>query len=356
MSKIDVSRWKEFKIGDLFEFTKPPVLHTRQVKEDENGIPYVVRSKFDNGIKCRVELVEEVKPSPAEVITWGAENASFFYQKEPFYSGRDIYYIDTRELSMRACLFLSSCLKTISDKYPYNYGLFPKLLEKEVIKLPATPSGEPDWNYMDSYMAQIMKESEACLENLRLADQKKTAIDVSKWEKFRVGELFDIHPTKAYKMTNVQLMDDGNNPVVVNSSYNNGIGGYSTQPITENGNLITFSDTTTADTVFYQPNGFIGYPHVQGMYPKEPFVNEWHEPQLLFFMIAFKKVAALHRFDYAYKFTREIASSMKVPLPVDSHGEPDWHFMETYMAKIMQASQKQIEILRHAPAIKINEK
>ena len=52
-------------------------------------------------------------------------------------------------------------------------------------------------------------------------------IDTNSWKPFVVGELFDIHPTKAYKMTNAQLMDDGDNPVVVNSSYTNGIGGYS---------------------------------------------------------------------------------------------------------------------------------
>lgn len=90
-------------------------------------------------------------------------------------------------------------------------------------------------------------------------------IDTSEWGKFIVGDLFDIHPTKAYKMTNAQLMDDGDNPVVVNSSYSNGIGGYSTQEATEKGGMITFSDTTTADAIFYQPNDFVGYPHVQGM-------------------------------------------------------------------------------------------
>ena len=31
-------------------------------------------------------------------------------------------------------------------------------------------------------------------------------IDAKGWKPFIVGELFDIHPTKAYKMTNAQLM------------------------------------------------------------------------------------------------------------------------------------------------------
>ncbi len=92
-------------------------------------------------------------------------------------------------------------------------------------------------------------------------------IDTSKWGDFKVGDLFDIHPTKAYKLTNSKLMsENGANPVVVNSSYNNGIGGYTELKNTETGNKITFSDTTSADAIFYQENDFVGYPHVQGLY------------------------------------------------------------------------------------------
>ena len=168
-------------------------------------------------------------------------------------------------------------------------------------------------------------------------------IDTSGWKEFLVGDLFDIHPTKAYKMTNAQLMDDGDNPVVVNSSYNNGIGGYSTQEATEKGGMITFSDTTTADAIFYQPNDFVGYPHVQGMYPKGKYAEKWDEKQLLFFVVVFRKAAVLCGFDYAYKFTREIASAMEVSLPVDASGEPDWAYMDEYMSAVVKESGASLE-------------
>lgn len=173
-------------------------------------------------------------------------------------------------------------------------------------------------------------------------------IDAKGWKPFIVGELFDIHPTKAYKMTNAQLMDDGDNPVVVNSSYNNGIGGYSSQVVTEKGGMITFSYTTTADAIFYQPNDFVGYPHVQGMYPKGAYAANWKEPQLLFFVAAFRKAAVIRGFDYAYKFTREIASCMEVPLPVDAFGEPNWAYMDEYMSAVVKESETSLENLRQA--------
>lgn len=166
--RVNIKEWQEFQIGKLFpKIVKPPVYHAREVMEDEVGIPYVVRTKFGNGIKCRVQSMDGVEPSPAGVITWGAENAAFFYQTEPFLSGRDIYYVDTREYSPRTCLFLASCFQTVAHKYPYNFGLFPDLLREERIKLPTTQEGDPDWAYMDAYMDEVMRKAEIGLDCLR---------------------------------------------------------------------------------------------------------------------------------------------------------------------------------------------
>lgn len=95
-------------------------------------------------------------------------------------------------------------------------------------------------------------------------------IDTRTWKPFKLGDWFDVHPTKAYKLTNRDLFnEDGINPVIGNSSYNNGITGYSNLDTTE-ANIITFSDTTSGtNTMFYQDMKFIGYPHVQGMYARE---------------------------------------------------------------------------------------
>ena len=165
---VDTSGWKKFVVGELFPtIVKPPVLHTRQVAESDEGIPYVVRTKFNNGIKCRVHPVDDVPLSPAGVITWGAENAAFFYQTEEFLSGRDIYYMDTRAHSANTCIFLAACLQTVANKYPYNYGLFPELLKNERIMLPVDDTGEPDWKYMDEYMRSVMDSAESDLSAIR---------------------------------------------------------------------------------------------------------------------------------------------------------------------------------------------
>lgn len=144
--------WKTYKIKDIFpNIVKPAVYHTREVKENPEGIPYVVRSKFNNGVKYYVERPNS-NVNPAKVISFGAENATFFYQKYKWISGRDMYYIDTRGIDEYACLFITSSLQPIAEKYSYNYGMFPDLLKEEKIKLPANENGEPDYALMEKYM------------------------------------------------------------------------------------------------------------------------------------------------------------------------------------------------------------
>ncbi len=160
-------------------------------------------------------------------------------------------------------------------------------------------------------------------------------IDIQNWKEFQVKDFFDIHPTKAYDLTNAYLMSDfGENPVVVNSQYNNGIGGYTEQNTTEKAGIVTFSDTTSANTIFYQPNDFVGYPHVQGMYPIGKYKEKWSKYSLLFFVTVFRVQANLLYFDFVNKFTREDAKKMKIKLPVTISDEPDFLYMETYIKNL----------------------
>ena len=142
---------------------------------------------------------------------------------------------------------------------------------------------------------------------------------------FKVGELFDVHPTAAYKMKNDELFaSDGATPVLSNSSVNNGIGGYCGLAPTEQGGMITFSDTTTgADTMFYQSNPFIGYPHVQGMYPYQP--DKWNEKCCLYVISCIRKSAG-NGWSYAVKFNRALVKELPIELPVIESPDVDHEY------------------------------
>ena len=96
--------------------------------------------------------------------------------------------------------------------------------------------------------------------------------------------------------------------------------------------MLTFSDTTTGDCIFVQPRPFIGYPHIQGMYPVEQ-PDEWDCASLLF-VAALMRKAARGRFSYGNKFTRDAARDMQIMLPCKSDKSIDFQAMRYIIAEL----------------------
>lgn len=86
-----------------------------------------------------------------------------------------------------------------------------------------------------------------------------------KWGEHKLGSLFDINPTKYYRLSNEEiLLGNGDVPLVSNQSVDNGVMGFSQLKALNKGNSITCSDTTIGtETMFYQEKDFIGYSHIQ---------------------------------------------------------------------------------------------
>ena len=167
------------------------------------------------------------------------------------------------------------------------------------------------------------------------------------WGKYRIGDLFNIEPTKSYGLTDDELRKtSGIVPVVTNTSSDNGISHYVALKPNELGNKITFSDTTkTSVTIFYQPDDFVGYSHIQGLTPIK-YGKELDRDTYLFIVAAFRK-AVSDVFDYGTKFTK-FASDVTIRLPqrkrqtiehleiTEIDGEPDFEYMRSYIRYLVK--------------------
>lgn len=155
------------------------------------------------------------------------------------------------------------------------------------------------------------------------------------WREFKIGDLFDIRPTKNYGLSNRELLrSKGKTPVVSNTSLNNGITAYVDLEPTEKGNIVTFSDTTTDEAIFYQPNDFVGYSHIQAMHKKFKF--EIGKNHYLFIVAAFKN-AVRGKYNYGSKFNRENAAKENIQLPtISQNGKPEiaFDFMDAFIATL----------------------
>ena len=364
---IDTSAWGEFLLNDIATLTNGNKFDKNKMSHDKPSINFVSRTGFNNGISDFVDKIDGVEPYPAGAITLalGGSVGSTFVQPKPFYTGQNVGVIEFENKSDKMKQFVAVVLnKVCSTQFSAFKNEINKHFKRDLsIPLPLKPSADPsnynstdiDWNYMETVMSRVTEKAKERLASLpQPTDKKKTPVDTSAWGgEFVVGELFDVHPTKAYKLKNSDLLStNGKNPVVVNSSYNNGIGGYTDQELTEAGNILTFSDTTSgADTLFFQEKPFVGYPHVQGMYPK---TFELTIDVAKFMIASLRASINKYSWDYTNKLTRTFISSTTIKLPLKPSADPsnytqddiDWDYMERFMQAIKEKAHERVASLR----------
>jgi len=157
---IDVSDWKEFRLEELFNIkygVNLELSNCEEVSNNENGINFVARTAHNNGVVAKVRLLSDVEPQPAGLITCagGGSVLSTFVQRDKFYSGRDLYTLDSKEnLNIYQKLFCCQCIKINAYKYAYGRQA-NKTLRALIIKLPTSDNKKPDWDYMEKYMKSL---------------------------------------------------------------------------------------------------------------------------------------------------------------------------------------------------------
>lgn len=324
---LDLDKWGSFRISDLF-----PILQNGKANQgmlsDGTECFYVGAKKNDNGVMLHCAYDEDLiqKGNCIIFICNGQGSVGYAnYMDVDFIGTTDIVAGYNENLNQYNGLFIATVL--CQERPKYSFGRKWKThLKDTVIKLPQTLDGNPDWKYMEQYIKSLnhkplktMNKSENVLQ-----------LDIEHWKEFKVGDFFDIHPTKFIKGVSAGDCVDYGAPLVVNSAENNGIAGLCDILPTEEGNIITFSDTTDGNTFFYQPKPFIGFAHIQGMYPK---TRKWSKEELLF-LSTIMMFDSKGKYSYGRKMRRDIILEIKIKLPVDKTGNPDWQFMKNYIKSL----------------------
>ncbi len=374
-SQLNAIKWGEFKLGDLFEIEKTLSFNKDALTQGQD-YDYITRTSQNQGVLQTTGFVNAENLNPPFTWSLGLLQMDFFYRKKSWYAGQFMRKITPKteienKIDLRIAHYFTTLLNAL--KRPLLSVLvrdIDKTFREQKIQLPLKPTANTqtlddiDFNFMEKFIAELeqcrLAELEQCrlaeleaylkatgLSNTTLSSDEENALNLFNnsmggntpcgltWQSFKLGDLFEIRPTKAYKLTNSHLFDsNAKNPVVTNSSLNNGISGYSSLEPTEKGNQITYSDTTTSEGIFYQKRPFIGYSHVQGLYPLK-YHEFWNEKTLLYIVTAFKKVAC-GRFNYGNKFNRKIASGMPIFLPTIQDGGIDFNFMRTFINALMK--------------------
>ncbi|HDT5144271.1 restriction endonuclease subunit S [Klebsiella sp. GB_Kp059] len=111
------------ELQELFDVCYGVNLELNKLVQSDNGINFVSRTSKNNGVSAKVQKLNDIEPIPAGVLTvaGGGSVLETFLQTEPFYSGRDLYYLRPKiHLSDAQKLFYCVCIK--ANQYKYSYG------------------------------------------------------------------------------------------------------------------------------------------------------------------------------------------------------------------------------------------
>ena len=345
--KLENIKWGKYKLDDLFYIISTKSLDSNAIKFIKEWINFIGRTFDNNGIQWKIKK-QNFEPNEPFTITatviWNYKYVKF--QKEYYYCSQNINKITPKSIIKKwneriAYYFITNIQKFVSlyDNQQWWYRL--EHIKNHKIELP-TKNWKIDFDFMENFMKEIeflyLEELKNYLKITWLKDYILTSEEENilndfekdniEWKEFKLWDLFEINPTKYYKLKNKEIIaENGKIPLISNSSTNNWIMWFSNLKANNKWNTLTCSDTTLwADTMYYQENDFIGYSHIQNLVPKFKEFNK----KIALFIITYSRYITYKKYDYWNKFNREAMNKTKIQLPT-KNWKIDFDFIEKFI-------------------------
>ena len=153
---LNTDTWKMFKLSDLFEIKTGADLIYR---EQEAGEICVIGHNAENhGVTCKIKLLSNrEKYNHSKTISLG-DRGNFIAYTQPcdFYIGTRVKALISRndKVNIYSLMFISTVINKEQYKFSYGRNATDKTPDIE-IKLPQTPEGNPDYEYMENYIKTL---------------------------------------------------------------------------------------------------------------------------------------------------------------------------------------------------------
>jgi len=334
--KLSDREWKEFRIGDLFgKSINSKPYHLNNLREAKKGIPYITRTSLNNGLQCIIEN-ENYIINPKNSISFGAENAEYFFQPSNYISGNKMYYYHRENTSEQSLKFITQCLNKGIQNCGFGYGMGLTGTRSDIRKilLPVSENGEPDFDFMENYIHELEQEklseykTYAQKQLSKLNYQEIEPLENKEWKAFLLTDLFE-NIQRGKRLTK-EKQEEGQIPYISSSAQNNGVDNF-----ISNGtgvrifeNCLSLANSGSVGSCFYEPFKFVASDHITHL--KNPKNTKY---SYLF------TATLLNRLSQKYNFNREIndkrISNEIIILPITSDGKPDYAYMEQYTKNLM---------------------
>lgn len=321
---------KFFKLSNIFEIKTSKCIHENGLKQGAGTIPYVTRTSLNNGVSKFVCSQGTEKLNPGNVITVGMDTQTVFYQKQNFYCGRDILSLSNTIMNQYIGIFVVGVLdQVVKKKYSYGYCASLTRIKNLEIKLPSTPDGNPDWEFMESYIREqyreVVQERIDELEKEK-PDDPTVLRDIEEIQAIADFSLCQVFPTITRGIQiSKRNRKPGTLPYISASLLNHGEADFVSMD-----EKYIYKDCLTVPFIggenctFYHDGEFV--PSANVIILK----NEKLDKFMYIFLIGIINII-MTRFNYGYVASLERLQKQTIPLPITPDGKPDWEFMSDYI-------------------------
>lgn len=353
-------KYGKFLVSDVLEKvpTKKLPLHARTLPKEpdnENNIPLIASGTSDQGTVGYTS--EKYKPTILENMLTVAANGSAgttYYQKRKFSILQDAYALKLIDkykdfINDEVYLYLVATLENRLKHNSWTNKAIWNRVKDYQIELPVTPSGTPDFEYMEERIRELeeerIRELEAYLKvtglsDATLTDEEQMALDKMnmggvKQAKFKVGSLFDIQKVRGINKSGLTVPNDNNcYDYVTRTSKDNGVesqtGLVKARELNKAG---TYSLGLLQMTFFYRNKPWYAGQFVRKIVPKQKLSQK----TMLYFLSIFNKTRPV-LLSTLVRHVDDKFTNLEIDLPVTPSGDIDFDFMENYITAIEKQS------------------
>lgn len=337
-----MKKTKFFPVSDFFDIKKGK----RLTKADmiPGNIPFIGSSADNNGVTAFVGNADCLHDAGTITVSYNGSVGEVFLQDYRFWASDDVnVWYPKQKMKLEVKLYLMAVIKKLAVKYSYTNKWTIDKMRSELLELPVKASDEPDFEYMENRIADIVLDQivdldcylkSSGLSDIDLPDVDKEfcqfsfeAEDKKRFFKnYQLGQLFD----SATGDVDLQQKDiNGKGEYFINSGLDNlGIKGR-----TDRSAKIFPANTITIDfwgNAFYRDFEYKLATHnhvfsLSGDVIKNRQVG-------LYIVSTLAKLP--HLFSYSNMATWNKLKTIKICLPVLPDGQFDFAYMESYIETI----------------------
>ena len=154
------------------------------------------------------------------------------------------------------------------------------------------------------------------------------------WKAFNVTDIFD-HIQRGKRLKNADHIP-GNRPYVSSSALNNGVADW-IKPTDKSrvfGESISLANSGSVGTAFYEPFKYVASDHITSFHLK-------NGSKLVYLFMATCLEKQKHNFGFNREVNEDRLKRLRLMLPINNQGQPDYQFMADYEQELIQYKRKQ---------------